>query len=398
MTAAPERFVRIDAALGTRPRWPLRVAAGAARAARWLRPRRRSAPAAALARRAAAARARDADGARAAAARARRRRPVRARACCSPRAGCARSTTVPLGERPVRPLRELPAGARRARIPTCWCWCPRRCAKALGWSAPARRRGGRRGEGRQEEAEQGHPGRGGARGDRASRTTTSARGRGKVVVIHPAERMNADRRQRLPEDARGAGRRRPLRALHRRARRPAADDPQPLPGDRASRCRRSRGRDGLAARAGRGASPRCCSPAAAASRRTCWRWPQLGVDAAAWRALPGRVAAGDASALRGWPLPLAVETLQKLCHDAASVACGARAALLRRRDAAAPAPELGALLRWCARAGARRRSTPSIRGTPSSALESLVEQGREALKTPRSARRRGEVDSLHLRR
>jgi DNA polymerase-3 subunit delta' len=124
---------------------------------------------------------------------------------------------------------------------------------------------------------------------------------------------------------------------------------------------------------------------------------QLGVGAAAWRALPGQVAAGDVSALRGWPLPIAVETLQKLCHDAASVAAGG----VPRYFAAATLPRatagLGALLRW----SAELRRVAEFAEHPWNAelvVESLVEQGREALQTPRSARRRGEIDSVHLRR
>jgi len=124
---------------------------------------------------------------------------------------------------------------------------------------------------------------------------------------------------------------------------------------------------------------------------------QLGVDAAAWRAFPGRVAAGDVSALRGWPLPLAVDALQKLCHDAASATAGAApryfaADSLPRRSAA-----LGALLRW-ARDLRRVAEFAEHPWNAELVLESLVEQGREALQTPRSGPLRGGVDSLHLRR
>lgn len=40
-----------------------------------------------------------------------------------------------------------------------------------------------------------------------------------------------------------------------------------------------------------------------------------GLDGAAWRALPERLARGDASALADWPLPVLIDALQKYCHD-----------------------------------------------------------------------------------
>jgi hypothetical protein len=62
-----------------------------------------------------------------------------------------------------------------------------------------------------------------------------------------------------------------------------------------------------------------------------------------------------------------------------------------------PAAGLGALLRWAA---ALRRFAEFAEHPWNAelSLESLVGQGREALQTPRSARLRGEVDSVHLRR
>jgi DNA polymerase-3 subunit delta' len=50
---------------------------------------------------------------------------------------------------------------------------------------------------------------------------------------------------------------------------------------------------------------------------------QAGVSAADWAALPAAVAAGNAGALAGWPLPRALDTLHKLCHDAMACATGA---------------------------------------------------------------------------
>jgi DNA polymerase-3 subunit delta' len=124
---------------------------------------------------------------------------------------------------------------------------------------------------------------------------------------------------------------------------------------------------------------------------------QLGVDAPAWRALPGRVAGGDVSALRGWPLPLAIDALQKLCHDAASAAAGAAPRYFAVETLPRRAAGLGALLHW-ARELRRVAEFAEHPWNAELVLESLVEQGREALQTPRSAPLRGETDSLHLRR
>ena len=129
------------------------------------------------------------------------------------------------------------------------------------------------------------------------------------------------RRERLPEDARGARGRRALPALLGRARQPAADDPQPLPAGRAAGAADGRRRSLAGARRRRPARA-CCSPPAAASRSDALDLAERGIDAAAWLALPRRIAAGDATALQGWGLPAAIDALQKICHDAAALACG----------------------------------------------------------------------------
>ncbi len=49
----------------------------------------------------------------------------------------------------------------------------------------------------------------------------------------------------------------------------------------------------------------------------------LGVTADAWQRLPREVQAGHATTLAAWPLPVAINALQKLCHDALTLAVGA---------------------------------------------------------------------------
>jgi DNA polymerase-3 subunit delta' len=65
----------------------------------------------------------------------------------------------------------------------------------------------------------------------------------------------------------------------------------------------------------------------------------LGIDAAAWLRLPRELAAGQGATLAAWPLPLVIDALQKLCHDALCVAAGA-APRYFPADALPPAGEL----------------------------------------------------------
>ena len=209
--------------------------------------------------------------------------------------------------------------------------------------------------------------------------------------------MNADRRQRLAEDARGARRRRPLRALHRRARRAAADDPQPLPGDRPRRCRptevaaawlRAQGvAEPEVLLAGCGGQPQDVLALAQLGRRRGGLARLAGQGAP--RATSRRCAAGPCR----WR---STRCRSSATTPPASPRARRRAISPPRRCRAAPR-RLAALLRW-ARALRRVAEFAEHPWNAELSLESLVEQGREALQTPRSAQRRGEVDSVHLRR
>ena len=159
--------------------------------------------------------------------------------------------------------------------------------------------------------------------------TTSARGRAKVVLIHPAERLN-------PESANAL-----LKTL---------EEPPPavrfvlaseaghqlLPTIR-SRCQRH----ALAWPPPQEGPQWLAQVAAAEGLQTdeatlaaCWRlaggrldealaWARLGLDAAAWRALPARLAAGDVAPIAEWPLPRQLTLMMLLCHDALARALGA---------------------------------------------------------------------------
>ena len=115
-------------------------------------------------------------------------------------------------------------------------------------------------------------------------------------------------------------------------------------------------------------------------------WAQAGLQANAWLQLPARLARGEVSAISDWPVPRAIDALQRLCHD-----------LLRRAHGAAPSyfpaeilPTLGQpepLLAWAQvlQRAARHAEHPLNAGL---LLESLVLQGQAALKPARPAGRR----------
>ena len=108
---------------------------------------------------------------------------------------------------------------------------------------------------------------------------------------------------------------------------------------------------------------------------------QAGRDAAAWQALPGRVLAGDTAALAPWPLPALADALGKLVHDAAAQTVGAPARFFpawQLGPVAHRADRLEALTQCAAelRRFVRQADHPWNAGL---AVESLVAQVRLAL-------------------
>lgn len=220
--------------------------------------------------------------------------------------------------------------------------------------------------------------------------TTSARGLGKVVVMHPAERMNAVAANTLlktleepPGDARfvlsTAGADALLPTIRSRCQALSLTAPDPV--------------QALAWLTGQGISrPEVLLQATGGQPLEALDWARQGMDAALWLELPQRVARGDAGAFTGWPMPRLIDALQKLCHDVLCLTVGAQPRYFPS-SSLAPAPGLPALLAWAgelARA-ARHAEHP---WQPGLMAESLVQQGRAAL-APGDAVRAGAVDSLH---
>ena len=149
---------------------------------------------------------------------------------------------------------------------------------------------------------------------------TSARGRGKVMVVHPADALNltaANALLKTLEEPPGA-----LRLVL------TSVDPDRLLPTVRSRCQR------LAMRlpdpalslqwlAEQGIEqPAELLALAGGSAMQALALAEEGVQSAWCHELPARVAAGDASLLRGRPVPRVIELLSKLAHDAMAVAVG----------------------------------------------------------------------------
>ncbi len=229
---------------------------------------------------------------------------------------------------------------------------------------------------------------------------TSARGRGKVVVLHPAEALNVQSANAL------------LKTLEEpppgtRIVLSTADAAWLLPTVR-SRCQMLKlpapGTEPslawLQAQGVKGAEAllAACSgrPLEAAS------WSAAGVQADQWLALPAALARGQAGALQGWPLPRVLDALHKVCHDAMALASGAQP----RYFAAGSLPtggDLAALAAWSRELDrlARHDEHPFFEGLM---LEALVAAAGRALRAQagnspaptgqtRSANRRG-LDTL----
>jgi len=151
--------------------------------------------------------------------------------------------------------------------------------------------------------------------------TTASRGGPKVVLIHPAERMNAVAANTLLktlEEPPGAAR----FIL-------SCGAPEALLPTIRSRCQAvplalppfEPARAWLASH--KVAQPEVMLAAAGGQPLEALQWVQDGIDAVTWTRLPRQLLAGESGSLASWPLPRLLDALQKLCHDALCTAWGA---------------------------------------------------------------------------
>lgn len=230
------------------------------------------------------------------------------------------------------------------------------------------------------------------RGAVAFAQTTPAREAGKVVVLHPAERMNgiaANALLKTLEEPAGSARFilscSAPEALLPTIRSRCQAFALPLPEAQAAA-------DWLAEQGV--AQPQVVLAAAGGQPLDALERVREGLDARLWQQLPALMQRGDATAMTGWPIPRAVDALQKLCHDVACVSVGA-APRFYPAQALPRQAETARLLAWSrelARA-ARHAEHPLNAGL---AIEALVAQAQRALATPapeRPARRSVSVHS-----
>ena len=186
---------------------------------------------------------------------------------------------------------------------------------------------------------------------------TSARGRWKVIVVFPADRMNAVAANALlktleepPGTARfvlatGASQSLPPTV---RSRCQALYLPVPVR-DVALQWLAEQGVD----------RPETILSVAGGQPLEALAWTQNGVDPSTLTSLPARVIAGDASVLANWPLPRVVDALQKLCHDQLCIVAGRSRATSSRSQGRAEPPQQRCM---CGRSRSQRlRGKPSIR-------------------------------------
>ena len=172
---------------------------------------------------------------------------------------------------------------------------------------------------------------------------TTSRGRAKVLLMHPAETLNAQAANAL------------LKTLEEppagtRVLLSVADPAHLLPTVR-SRCQRlplpaPTPEEAERWLAGQGvADPGVLLSAASGRPLDAQALASAGIDAAAWTALPRAVARGQAGTFAGWPVPRAVDALQKLCHDALALAAGGRSRYFPH-DSVPAGGRLAELVNW----------------------------------------------------
>jgi len=213
---------------------------------------------------------------------------------------------------------------------------------------------------------------------------TSARGRGKVAVLHPADTLNYTAASALLKTLEEP-------PLGTRLLLTAADPLHLLPTVR-SRCQRitlpiPAAEQAIAwLTANKVVEPAVMLAACNQRPLEALARVQAGIDAKAWAALPGAVARGQVAAVSGWPPPLLVDALQKLCHDAMARSVGGQAHYFPQASLPPPAP-LQALLDWSVELArvARHADHP---WSEALLADALVQQGRRALagKAPKNAR------------
>lgn len=208
--------------------------------------------------------------------------------------------------------------------------------------------------------------------------TSSARGRAKVLVLHPAEAMNTAAAsallKTLEEPAPGV-----------RIVLSTPDSGRLMPTVR-SRCQRLAWRapdriQALQWLAGQGVEgAEVLLDASGGLPLQALTWAREGLLAAQWSAMPAAVAAGEAGPWSGWGVPRLVDALQRLCHDALVSSAGGVPRFFPGQ--VVPRLPLASVARW---ASELRRAARHVDHPWNEPLmrDALLAQAREALSPSR---------------
>jgi len=207
---------------------------------------------------------------------------------------------------------------------------------------------------------------------------SSARGRAKVVLVHPADALNAVAANALLKTLEEpAGK---LRFVL------TSSAPEALLPTIRSRCQPiplalppSEAALAWLAEKGLNAADAATLLAAVGGRpQQALDWYETGLRGNHWTALLQQVQQGNAAALADWPQPRAIDALQRLCHDLLRRAHGAQPIFFPSQSLPAPR-QAGPLQDWEAtlRRAARHAEHPLNAGL---LMESLVAQGQQALR------------------
>ena len=221
--------------------------------------------------------------------------------------------------------------------------------------------------------------------------TTASRGHGKVVLVHPAERMNpiaANTLLKTLEEPPGAARfvlgcAAPDALLPTIRSRCEALRLAPPPRETALAWLAEQGvRDAAVLLEACGGQP-----------LEALQWSRDGIDAKLWQQFPTLVARGDALPFASWPVPRLVDAMQKLCHDSLCVSAGAWPRYFPA-GAIKAGPRAEALNRW-ARDLARIAETAEHPWNAGLAVEALVEAAKNALRTTPTGERAARGKSVN---
>ncbi|GAA6119672.1 DNA polymerase III subunit delta' [Acidovorax sp. FG27] len=206
---------------------------------------------------------------------------------------------------------------------------------------------------------------------------TSARGRGKAVLVYPAEQMNHVTANALlktleepPGDVRFVLATEAAHQLLPTIRSRCLGHTMVWPQDAAMH----------GWLAGQGVAPEAATAflrAAGGRPDDALAMARAGRSPDAWARLPKAMARGDATALADWSPAQAVDALQKLCHDLLAHRVGAAPRYFDAADLPAP-PGVGPLTRW-GRALAKEARTAEHPFNAGLMLEALAAQARNAL-------------------